>query len=133
MKRKFPNTDQKIEAEKIQFLLAYKDELNLIQSDINLLIQRRNELINNLKITLLGATDDEINDLFDKCTPGDEYFKSFEYSMGKQHDGFYDGITIDQNDPKQPVFKDADDLDENSVDAELQKYDMRFLDWRIFN
>lgn len=120
--------EQSKEIEKIQWLLTYQRELNLDKTDIDLLKERRNEFVEIIRSKYFQITDGEINEAFKRCTPTNDMFSvSLEYYLFCQHSEIDAIITINSDDPNQPVHKSEKDYDDRSVYEQMIKFDDNYL------
>ncbi len=120
--------EQSKEIEKIQWLLTYQRELNLDKTDIDLLKEKRNEFVEIIRSKYFQITDGEINEAFKRCTPTNDMFSvSLEYYLFCQHSEIDAIITINSDDPNQPVHKSEKDYDDRSVYEQIIKFDDNYL------
>lgn len=118
--------EQSKEIEKIQWLLTYQQELNLDKTDIDLLKERRNEFAEIIRSKYFQLTDGEINEAFNRCTPTN-FGVSLEHYLFCQHSEIDAIITINPDDPNQPVHKSEKDYDDSSVYEQMIKFDDNYL------
>lgn len=132
MKKGFTDLE-KSECSKIQWLLTYASELNLLSSDIELLKQRRNELVASLKNKYYHISEEQIEEIINECTPDrEDYGNSLERYLYGQSEDFYNAITIDSDDQNQPVCKNEKEIDDSLVHSELINYEFQYGKYRIF-
>ena len=120
-------SEQSSEIEKIQWLLTYQQELNLDKTDIGLLKERRREFAEIIRSKYFQITDGEINEAFKKCTPTNDYGTSLNYYLFHQRSEIGSIITINSNDPNQPVCKSEKDYDDSSIYEQMMKCDNNYL------
>ena len=113
----FEQSDEE-EVRKIQILLRFAEGLNLPQSATEILKQRREKLIDNIRNFYCFITDGEIESIIEDCSPSQ--YESLYGRLILQSDEFYNRIPIPADDTTKPVEKDDPSLKKYKIDLWLK-------------